>query len=111
MALLIEKPLHGYALVEQLKAMPMFEGQAPDSTGVYRLLNTMEERKLVTSQWDTSGGGPAKKLYLVTDGGRDCLARWLTTLDEYHDRLGKMVKALRTTARGRRSSKGCERRK
>ena len=90
-------PLHGYAMLEQLKATPMFDGHPPDSTGVYRVLNTMEERGLVVSQWDTTGSGPAKKLFCLTDSGRDCLARWLVTLHDHHARLGALIAALQDT--------------
>jgi len=74
LAILGQKPQHGYVVLEQLRVMPMLEGQAPDSAGVYRLLNAMEERGLVRSHWDTSRSGPAKKLFRLTDSGRECLA-------------------------------------
>ncbi len=111
LALLGQKPQHGYVVLEQLRAMPMLEGQAPDSAGVYRLLNAMEERGLVQSHWDTSKSGPAKKLFCLTDSGQECLARWLTTLDDYHHRLGQMLATLRKTAPGRTMSKKCKCRK
>jgi DNA-binding PadR family transcriptional regulator len=107
MAILAKEPQHGYALMEQIKAMPMLEGQAADAAGVYRLLNAMQEHGLVQSHWDTSGSGPAKKLFCLTDSGRECLARWLGTLNEYHHRLGEMLTALRKTAGRRPSSKTC----
>lgn len=108
LAILAKEPQHGYAVVEQIKLMPMLEGQAPDSAGVYRLLSAMQERGLVQSHWDTSGSGPAKKLFCLTDSGRECLARWLATLDDYHHRLGQMLVALRGTAPGGSSPKKCK---
>ena len=107
LAILAKEPQHGYVVMEQVKATPMLEGQAPDSAGVYRLLNAMEERGLLKSHWDTSGSGPAKKLFSLTDSGRECLARWLTTLDDYHHRLGQMLKALRSSAPSGPPSKEC----
>lgn len=107
LAILARKPQHGYVVMEHLKAMPMLEGDAPDSGGVYRLLNVMQERGLVQCQWDTSGSGPAKKLFCLTESGRHCLARWLTTLDDYHHRLGQMLKALRSSAPSGPPSEKC----
>jgi DNA-binding PadR family transcriptional regulator len=107
LACLTDGPLHGYALLERLKELAMFEGVAPDSTGVYRMLNSMEQRGLVESRWDTSGSGPAKKRFHLTDGGLQCLHRWLETLEDYHDRLGRTRKQLRDLAgQGGQAGKG-----
>ena len=111
MAILAKEPQHGYALMEQIKAMPMLEGQAADAAGVYRLLNAMQDHGLVQSHWDTSGSGPAKKLFCLTDSGGNCLARWLGTLTDYHHRLGQMLTTLRKTAGRGRPPKKCACRK
>jgi DNA-binding PadR family transcriptional regulator len=42
LAILAEKALHGYRIVQNLAGMPMFKGHEPDNTGVYRFLNAME---------------------------------------------------------------------
>ena len=83
--------VHGYVLVQRLAAMPMFHGQKPDATGVYRFLRQMEERALVTSTWDTSDTGPAKHLYRLTDAGRACLVRWMATLAAYREAIGELL--------------------
>ena len=88
---LAREDLHGYMLVQRLAEMPMFRGQKPDATGVYRFLRQMEERALVTSTWDTSEAGPAKRLYRLTEAGRACLLRWVNTLATYHDALGELL--------------------
>ncbi len=89
------EPLHGYLLVQRLAAMPMFQDQAPDPTGVYRFLNAMARRGLVKSEWDLSRSGPAKKLFHLTDAGRECLVQWIATLERYRDQLDQMLAALR----------------
>lgn len=74
--------------------MPMFQGHEPDNTGVYRFLNAMEERGLLTSAWDMSDSGPAKKLFDLTTQGRECLAKWVATLREYRLQIGELLEHL-----------------
>ncbi|MHB1457156.1 MAG: helix-turn-helix transcriptional regulator [Armatimonadota bacterium] len=96
LAVLASEEAHGYILVQRLMEMPMFRGQKPDATGVYRYLRQMEERELVTSKWDTSKAGPAKRVYGLTEEGRSCLAHWIDTLSAYHDALGELLEVTRT---------------
>ncbi len=91
--------VHGYVLVQRLAEMPMFRGQKPDATGVYRFLRQMEERALVTSTWDTSEAGPAKRLYRLTEAGRGCLVRWVDTLAAYHEAIGALLDVTRAVLR------------
>ncbi len=77
------KPMHGYLIVQQMTDGPMFGGGTPDPTGVYRILKQMENNKLVTSEWDTSESGPARRVYSLTDEGRACLRRWVDALACY----------------------------
>jgi len=91
LTLLAQHDLHGYVLVRQLAQMPVFQGQKPDTTGVYRTLRLMEKRGLLTSTWDTSESGPAKRLYRLTPDGRVCLVRWTKTLSLYREAIGELL--------------------
>ncbi|KPL02629.1 MAG: transcriptional regulator [Planctomycetes bacterium SM23_65] len=91
MTILAAGELHGYKIVGRLAETPTLAGDRPDPTGVYRLLHAMQERGLVVSSWDTSGAGPAKKTYQLTRTGRRCLARWITSLAEYHKAIGELL--------------------
>jgi DNA-binding PadR family transcriptional regulator len=95
MALLVEGPLHGYALIEELKESPLMKGNAPDPTGVYRLLNTLEEQGVVSHSWSESEGGPTKRVYKLTPSGRKCVDKWIDTLDGYQKDIGRLVKMMR----------------
>ncbi len=96
LAVLAREDAHGYALVQRLAEMPIFRGRKPDATGVYRFLRQMEDRALVTSTWDTSETGPAKRLYSLTMAGRACLVRWMETLSTYRDAIGELLEVTRT---------------
>ena len=78
-----DAPLHGYAIIQEMAQGPMYGGNAPDPTGIYRILKQMENNGLITSAWDTSDSGPAKRCYELTDEGRACLRRWIDSLACY----------------------------
>jgi DNA-binding PadR family transcriptional regulator len=95
MALLVEGPQHGYALVERLRESPLMRGVKPDDTGVYRLLNSLEEQRLVRHRLAESEQGPSKRVYELTKPGRDCLSKWTSTLDEYRRAISQLVAMMR----------------
>lgn len=76
-------PMHGYIIVQQAAKSPMFGGRKPDATGIYRALKRMEEAELVHSWWETPEEGSAKRLFELTDKGRECLRRWIDALACY----------------------------
>jgi DNA-binding PadR family transcriptional regulator len=99
LALLRGGPMHGYALLERIAAMPGFGGRKPDSSGVYRLLKSLESRGMIGATWDLSASGPAKKTSHITPAGRRCLARWVGTLTAYRDGITALLGIARRAAR------------
>jgi DNA-binding PadR family transcriptional regulator len=59
-----------------------FEQNPVDLSTVYRVLRALEEQGFVTSRWDTDGGGPARRLYQITEDGDRYLAWWVQDLRE-----------------------------
>jgi len=88
---LAEQDLHGYGLIQKLMDSPMFKGEKPDPTGIYRFLKSMEDRKLVVSSWDLAESGPPKKIYRITREGVECLQRWTSTLRDYRTSIETLV--------------------
>jgi PadR family transcriptional regulator, regulatory protein PadR len=107
LAVLVDGPMHGYSIVQHLGGLPMFQGHKPDTTGVYRFLKTLEQRGMVTSAWDTSKSGPARKQFSLTQAGRQCLRRWIETLDEYHGQIGQLVEFLRGASTSPSAPRSC----
>lgn len=71
---------HGYELVNALA--PFGLGDVA-SGPVYRTLREMEAAGLVQSEWDTaSSGGPARRVYFLTEAGHQYLADWAEYLRE-----------------------------
>ena len=93
MAVLACEPSHGYAIARRLRAMRMFRDQAPDRTGMYRLLRSMETQKLLKAEWDTPARGLARRRYSLTARGRRCLDRWTRTLRDYRAAIGDVLEA------------------
>jgi len=91
LAILAGGEVHGYAIVQQLSEMPMFQDEPPNASGVYRALNQMSSEGLVESAWETSASGPAKKLLRITPEGKHCLAMWMESLTVYRDALDGLL--------------------
>lgn len=75
---------HGYELMEKLTS---FGIESLDQGNFYRLLRQLEKDNLVSSEWDTSAGGPAKRIYTITDAGQEYLDIWAGSLNQYQQLL------------------------
>jgi DNA-binding PadR family transcriptional regulator len=67
-------PGHGAALLSRLHDLLPVTGV--DTGALYRTLVSLEDRGEIASQWNTSGRGPAKKTYQLTETGWERLAFW-----------------------------------
>ncbi|MDR1358607.1 MAG: helix-turn-helix transcriptional regulator [Coriobacteriales bacterium] len=85
-----EEPLHGYVIVQRAAFSPMFGGNKPDPTGIYRTLKAMEEQGLLSSVWDTPKSGPAKRAFSLTKAGESTLRRWIDSLACYQATIGEL---------------------
>ena len=92
LAVLAQGPLHGYELAKKIGEIPHFLSEAPDVSGVYRMLKTLEKRGMVTSGWEMTQGERPKRLFTITREGRLCLEHWVTTLQNYHKTVGSLLK-------------------
>ncbi len=71
---------YGYELMERAAAFG-FEAMNPGT--LYRTLRQMEKEGIVESTWETSRGGPARRMYSITDAGRAYLDFWAKSLEQY----------------------------
>jgi PadR family transcriptional regulator, regulatory protein PadR len=76
--LLREGPMHGYELLERASELGV-EGRV-DVGNLYRLLRSLEEEGIVSSEWDRELPGPAKRTYALTPAGRSLLDKWAEAL-------------------------------
>lgn len=87
--LLLEKPSHGYELMERLAQDP--DAPQGDPGLLYPLLRRMEREGLVASVWDTEGKGPARRQYEVTPEGTDYLHAWAVSIRQTRARLDRFL--------------------
>jgi PadR family transcriptional regulator, regulatory protein PadR len=85
------KPSYGYELIQNIQKFGFVEGQAPPGM-IYRHLRQLEEDGLVSSEWETEGAGPAKRVYQLTDEGRQMLAIWIGYLEQQAQNLNALIR-------------------
>jgi PadR family transcriptional regulator PadR len=71
---------YGYELMDRASKFG-FEAMNPGT--LYRTLRQMEKEGIVESTWETSRGGPARRMYSITDAGRTYLDFWAQSLEQY----------------------------
>ena len=82
---LAKQPAHGYELIEILGQTGYLASADPGN--LYRMLRGLEEEGLVQSNWDTSGVGPARRVYEITKEGIEFLESWVVNLRETRRKL------------------------
>ena len=76
-----ESTAYGYKLMEQTAK---FGFGAMNPGTYYRTLRHMEKDGLCEAEWDTSSGeGPARRVYTITDAGEAYLGLWAEALEQY----------------------------
>lgn len=95
LALLTRGETHGYDLMQQLGGLAIYADAPPDTSGVYKVLKAMEQEGLVSSGWEPGDSGPAKRRYVLTHEGRECLRRWVETLEGYRTQIDGLLAILR----------------
>lgn len=75
-----EKSSYGYELMDRIAEFG-FETINPGT--LYRALRQMEKEGLCESEWETSNGGPACRVYSVTEAGEAYLGSWAEGCKKY----------------------------
>ena len=74
---------YGYELAEAVRSY----GLNIDMAGVYRELRSMEQKDLLSSEWEPSDNGPDRRVYMVTPEGREALVQAVADLALARDQL------------------------
>jgi poly-beta-hydroxybutyrate-responsive repressor len=80
---------YGYDL---MKALAAFGFAMLNPGPLYRMLRQMEKDGLVRSSWDTSGQGPARRIYSITEAGEAYLKLWGRSLDHYRTLMDRFFR-------------------
>jgi PadR family transcriptional regulator, regulatory protein PadR len=91
---LLLKTSYGYELIQNIQNFGFVEGEAPPGM-IYRHLRQLEEQGLVSSNWETKGTGPAKRMYTITEEGKAVLAIWIDYMKRQASTLNEFIGAYR----------------
>ncbi len=85
------RPSYGYELIGTIQSYGFIEGDAPPGM-IYRHLRQMEDDNLVKSEWETKEAGAAKRIYTITDEGKEVLAFWIKFMADKARKLNDFVR-------------------
>jgi len=95
LAFLNEEKMHGYGLLDKLTALGL--GSINPSV-VYRILREYEEIGLVQSEWEEEESqGPPRRVYGLTEEGKEALSRAELSLQDTLERLQKILTRISTS--------------
>ena len=84
LALLCERPMHGYELAQLLKSDAALRAiWRIETSEVYFLLRKLLKLELIEEQAEERGAGPRRVIYAPTPSGRVALEGWLVTPERY----------------------------
>jgi len=98
---------YGYELMEKMAAFGL---NTMNAGTFYRTLRQMEKDGMVHSSWETSEGGPARRMYSITEAGEAYLKLWAESLDQYQRMMNTFFQLYtgRPTARKKESESETE---
>ena len=107
LVVLHEESSYGYELMERLATE--FDFEQINAGTLYRTLRQMEKEGLCESEWETSkGGGPARRMYYITEAGQAYLDAWLRACKEYRRVMDALSRAYASRTTRRSSEPGDE---
>ncbi|MBT7912342.1 helix-turn-helix transcriptional regulator [Candidatus Bathyarchaeota archaeon] len=75
--LLNEEPKHGYQLAEELQTRGYVREGRFKTGSLYTILNRMENKEILTSKHEESEAGRPRRVYSITEDGREHLKNGL----------------------------------
>jgi DNA-binding PadR family transcriptional regulator len=92
--MLAQGPEHGYGLLQRIELL-CSDLLAVNTNTIYPLLRRLEERGFIAGEWDHPTKR-ARRLYRITPGGRERLARIKHNMLPYLDLLASSIERLRS---------------
>ena len=83
---------YGYSIAKEAEKYAVTHSGL-DTGVVYRTLKCLENTGRIASTWDSSGGGPARRLYRLTDSGWKHIAEWSEVMGDLLRSLAALKKA------------------
>lgn len=89
---------HGYDLAAAANQLGLSEMEI-DAGAVYRCLRQLEAAGCAVSTWDTAGAGPARRIYQLTDAGRQRLDAWTHVIAQRTQAMQQFVNQVEKLSR------------
>jgi PadR family transcriptional regulator PadR len=85
---------YGYDLANNLQQHVLTDAEV-EGAALYRTLRRLEKNGHVRSEWDVRGNGPARRVYSLTESGRQHLEEWGEVLDHLSKGMARFVRTVR----------------
>jgi PadR family transcriptional regulator len=95
---------YGYDLAADLEEHALTDAQI-ERGALYRTLRQLEMNGNVKSEWETDGGGPARRVYKLTKRGEQHLEEWAAVLEHLSESMTRFVRDARESARNTAAGK------
>ncbi len=90
LAAIASGPLHGYAIIEEIKRRSSGHFDPPEGT-VYPILHRLEADGLLSSAWNDPATGRRRRVYALTKSGDDALAHHKNGWAQFSDAMGAFL--------------------
>ena len=90
LSVLDEAPLHGYGVIERLRAKSGDAFDLPEGT-VYPALHRLERERLIKSKWESGANARRRRLYTLTSRGRRHLVQRRAEWSGFANAVGAIV--------------------
>jgi PadR family transcriptional regulator PadR len=87
---------HGYFIEQYLRSLGLAQ---VEMTTLYRMLRQLERDGLVRSAWEAQAGGPARRVYTLTEAGRSLLDSGASYLEQYRHAIDSFFGTYGATAK------------
>ena len=82
---------YGYELAAELREHALTDASI-EAAALYKTLRQLEQNDCVTSEWDVTGSGPAKRVYCLTPRGEEHFEEWIVVLDHVARSMTRFVR-------------------
>jgi len=89
--ILYERPTHGYQIMEDLKSFTSNE-YIPEAGAIYTMLRRLEQRGLLTSRWEKKSSRADRRVYTITEEGKQFLSDGLEMVKKRRRLMDDLVR-------------------
>jgi PadR family transcriptional regulator PadR len=83
---------HGYQVAQEAAKLSVTD-TVIDQAAVYRSLRRLDMMGLTYSEWDTTGSGPARRIYMLSEEGIVQLESWMARMKKVATEIEGLLRA------------------